>query len=186
MKTLLTIALFLLTLRTTQAQTLAGLPVDSTTKKITYIGVVPVANATKEELYARAQEWVAKSFKDLTPVSNQVANLIVVKPQIRSSWGITTKIEDVVGFALTITVKDGRYRYELTNVVCEVPATAINGRINPAQTVSYEDIFTNRAGYDKRGQPQPFLLDRMTSVNSSLRQVIFSLQQAEKSTTKDW
>ncbi|RZK33076.1 MAG: DUF4468 domain-containing protein, partial [Hymenobacter sp.] len=44
------------------------LPFDPATHQITYQGVVEVAGATKEQLYTRAYEWLAKAYRSANDV----------------------------------------------------------------------------------------------------------------------
>lgn len=94
------------------------LPIDSATNMITYQEVVKVEGATKDELYVRAREWFARSFKSSKSViqmEDKEAGKIIGKG---SSSGLYTVLMSTVpyklDFTVSITVKEGRYRYEIS------------------------------------------------------------------------
>ncbi|RZK14723.1 MAG: DUF4468 domain-containing protein [Hymenobacter sp.] len=102
------------------------LPLDPQTQLISYQGVVEVPGVRKADLYARAATWVAKSYaatdNDVQKHDPEAGELLVkgVRPAVthalyegvmRSSYG------GVVRHSLTIYVKDGRYKYILTDLV---------------------------------------------------------------------
>lgn len=98
----------------------AGLPVDPQTKLITYQGVVEVPGVNKIELYRRAYEWVAKTYRsanDVIQMQDKDAGQLVAKGLIR----VYSKSRDVgvVRHTLTIYVKDGRYKHIMTNLAHE-------------------------------------------------------------------
>ena len=101
------------------------LPIDPRTQLITYEGVVPVPGATQAELYARAAAWVASAYPEGSAVLSPApaAGELVVRgtrPALVYTpyEGVLRSIyAGVVRHTLTIYVKDGRYKYVLTNLV---------------------------------------------------------------------
>lgn len=99
----------------------ASLPIDAQTKRITYEGVVEVSGVNKIELYRRAYEWVAKAYRsanDVIQMQDKEAGQLVAKGSMRAtgrSLGMTMDA-GAVRHTLTIYVKDGRYKYVLTNL----------------------------------------------------------------------
>lgn len=99
------------------------LPIDSETQRITYQSVVQVPGASQADLYARAAAWAARTYNPpdqltLHPESGE----ITVKGQ-RIAMLHTTNAEvlrdsyaGVVRHTLAIYVKDGRYKYVLTDL----------------------------------------------------------------------
>lgn len=108
-------------------------PLDATTHRIAYEGVVQVPGATATELLARARAWMPKAY------DQQNATLVRDDPasgelQLQGSrlthvyrdyQGIPRQIyAGVVRHTLTIYVKDGRYKYVLTDLVHDAQHTA--------------------------------------------------------------
>jgi hypothetical protein len=96
------------------------LPFDATTHQIAYQGVVEVAGATKEQLYTRAYEWLAKAYRsanDVIQMQDKEAGRLVGKgtASVRAR-GLSA---GYVRHTLTIYLKDGRYKYVLTDFVHE-------------------------------------------------------------------
>lgn len=97
------------------------LPVDPITHLITYEAVTQVQGATTEVLYKRAFDWFNSYYKNPTEVirENDIENgKIVGKPRFRISnppdkEGTKTDA-GLVQYTITVGVKDGRFKYELT------------------------------------------------------------------------
>lgn len=101
----------------------APLPVDPETQLITYQGVVQVPGASQADLYARAAAWAARTYAppaQLTPKPE--AGEITVQGQqiatIRTTYADVPRgsYAGVVRHTLAIYVKDGRYKYVLSNL----------------------------------------------------------------------
>lgn len=112
--------LLLLSFVTVKAQqNTATLPVDPDTKLITYKEVVTVTG-TPTELFNRAIEWVNKQYKnptDATKVRNPATGLIEIIHRIeltRDDKGVS-RPAGIVDYAMKLEIKDGRYRYTITN-----------------------------------------------------------------------
>jgi len=101
------------------AQDAVLLPVDAESKLISYKEVVTVAG-TPTELFNRAIEWVNKQYKnpaDATKVRNPATGIIDIIHRIelvRDDKGIS-RPAGIVDYSLKIELKEGRYRYTITN-----------------------------------------------------------------------
>ncbi|RZK16923.1 MAG: DUF4468 domain-containing protein [Hymenobacter sp.] len=108
------------------------LPLDPQTQLITYQGVVEVPGVSQADLYARAAAWVASTYPPADNVleqQNPQAGQLLVKGRrpavthapyegvLRSSYA------GVVRHTLTIYVKDGRYKYVLTDLTHDALST---------------------------------------------------------------
>lgn len=103
-----------------QKETL-NLPIDSSTSKITYSEVVFVDSlANKQELFSRAREWFAKAYKSSTNViqmEDKESGKIVGKALLSvnlTSLGMQQN-GGYINYTITIYVKDGKYKYEITD-----------------------------------------------------------------------
>jgi hypothetical protein len=93
------------------------LPFDETTHQISYQGVVEVSGATKEQLYTRAYEWMARTYRSANAViqmQDKEAGRLMGKGNSRAV--IKGYSVGVVNHTLTIYLKDGRYKYVLTDL----------------------------------------------------------------------
>lgn len=98
-------------------------PVDSVTGKITYEGIVEVKGFAAGELYQRINAWFQSYYKNPTEVireNDSINNKMVGKPRFRLSNqpdknGVKTD-GGVTQYTITVAAKDGRYKYEITDV----------------------------------------------------------------------
>lgn len=95
------------------------LPIDSTTKMITYKEVV-TQQGSSAELYKRAMDWIVLNYKNTAEVvktSNEATGVIEGSSRIKihtpAKDGVTT-IAGIVNYNFVIEAKDGRYRYTFT------------------------------------------------------------------------
>jgi len=116
MKRLLTIIIIMFAIDAS-AQTW---PIDKETNKFTFTEVINVDSATKNDLYLRAREWFAKTYnnsKEVIQVDDKDAGKIYGRGAISvfvTQIGIPHD-NGLVYYDISINVKDGRYKYTLTN-----------------------------------------------------------------------
>ena len=98
-----------------------NVPIDEQTNLVTYKEVVQQANATPQELFDRAMQWVKNYYKNTAEViksSDRDKGVI----QLRSSVKIYVVKEDgsklfknIVYYNMKIECRPGRYRYTITD-----------------------------------------------------------------------
>lgn len=96
-------------------------PVNKETKRFEFTEVVTVDSASKLDLYLRAKEWLAQyynSSKDVIQVDEKEQGMIYG----RGAFQIYIQQLGAVNFGhvnydIKIDVKDGRYKYRITNFV---------------------------------------------------------------------
>lgn len=98
------------------------LPIDSETKQFTYQGIKEVANVSKSDLFSRAFEWVAQSYnsaQNVVQMQDKEAGKIIIK----ALHSVSSKGYDAgtVSYTLSIYIKDGRYKYVLTDFIHKAP-----------------------------------------------------------------
>lgn len=106
-----------------QVQQAPKLPVDEKTGLITYTKVTELTGSTTGSLYQRAIEWVNKYYKnpaDVLREKDSIGGLVVCKARFKiqnppDKKGLSTDA-GVVMYTLKIQFKDGRYRYELSEI----------------------------------------------------------------------
>lgn len=76
---------------------------------------------TKDELYSRARHWFAVTFKDANSVlksESKAEGELIAKPLIKYSQSFlsgSSGTGGVIEYTVSIYLKDGRYKYEITN-----------------------------------------------------------------------
>ncbi|GAA4440230.1 DUF4468 domain-containing protein [Ravibacter arvi] len=96
------------------------LPIDKSTKKITYSEVVYVADsADKYELFTRAKEWFSRAYKPSTSIiqmEDKEGGAIVGKALMQVYHkALGTHESGYINYTISIYFKDGRYRFEITD-----------------------------------------------------------------------
>lgn len=101
----------------------ARMPIDETSKLITYSKVNEVAGQSKDVLFDRALEWATGYYKNPTDVireKDKEGGKMVCKARYKISnppdkKGVSTDA-GLVQYTLNIQFKEGRYKYELTEI----------------------------------------------------------------------
>lgn len=111
------------------ASQLEILPIDSETNKIDFQGIVKIDSLSQKEIFKRASLWLY-SFADAKMIKYAGSDSTTGKLQgIGMFPGSTgkgiTKVDFVVSFNINITVKEGRYRYELTNFTAKTDMSPV-------------------------------------------------------------
>lgn len=98
-----------------------NLPIDTITKLITYTEVVSVdTSINKQELYSRAREWFAKAYnssQNVIQMDDKENGKIVGKAltQVYHKALGSNYPSGHINYTISIYLKDGRYKYEVTN-----------------------------------------------------------------------
>lgn len=121
MKTSL-LALFMLIFLAPYAQnSTPNLPIDGESRRIVYTEVVQVdTSTTKNELYSRALEWFAKSYKsskNVIQLEDKEGGKIVGKALMQVYHKALGKDYESghINYTISIYLKDGRYKYDIIN-----------------------------------------------------------------------
>jgi hypothetical protein len=98
-----------------------SLPIDSITQRITYTEIIKLDSTyTKDQLYSIIREWTSKSFKssqDVIQMDDKENGKLIIKalfPTYYKLLGMNAWQGDIY-FTFSIYIKDGRYKYEVTN-----------------------------------------------------------------------
>ncbi|WP_210516452.1 DUF4468 domain-containing protein [Hymenobacter terricola] len=94
------------------------LPIDPDTHLVTYTGVVEVPGTSQAQLYSRAYEWVVKSYKsapDVLQMQDKESGKIILKGNTHAL--IRGRDGGIVNHTFSIYLKDGKYKYDVTDFV---------------------------------------------------------------------
>jgi hypothetical protein len=160
------------------------LPLDPQTQRITYQGVVEVPGVSQADLYTRATAWLAQTY---APADAPADALVTGQPSagqlvVQGAWraaGRTTyqgvlrsSYAGVVRHTLTIYVKDGRYKYILTNLAHDAAGTP-----NLQSGGPLEQSKASLYGYVGLGSQKPWA-DLKQAATRDARHLADSLQAA--------
>jgi len=154
------------------------MPIDSVTNKPTYTEVVGVDGVPASELYSRAKLWIANTYKSAEAVidmddkdtSTIIARGTFAIKYLTGSWDIRHSI--------TISAKDGRYKYTINRIGVVQEATFIKGiGAVPA--------------YDEDIDAMPKQMEKVYErINAGVQEIIASLRAAmiapTPGTASDW
>ena len=115
-KYILTIGLFFGLVQATLAQKKDQIiPRDSITEKYAYQGVVGVEGASLADLTARLEKWEKQRYN---PVERKYASVVVDGDThtLHDREALPGKARKFIEYDLTIDLRDGRYRYNLTHL----------------------------------------------------------------------
>jgi len=153
------------------------LPLDPGTKLVTYEGVVEVPGASKDQLYDRALEWMAKTYQsanDVVQIKDKEQGKLLAK------GGILLFNDKVpAGYVVhtqTIYVKDGRYKYLLTGFKHQYLSNAVgrDASMGPLEQTEPPKGFRKKAW-----------TDMLASTNEKVKVMIAELQQAMQAQGRD-
>lgn len=139
--------------------------------QVFYEGVVPVDSASSRSLFDNAKLWIGRTFVNSKAViDSETANsLIVLKGRIDIS---DTRDAGAYVFRLILQFKDGRYKYELTDIGIDIYVPSLNFR----KTSPVEDtpLF-------KDCKEAPLIL-----FDTKIKELISSLESGIKDVQDDW
>lgn len=166
-----------------------GMPRDSTTHKVSFVGVGQVPGATQADLYSAAREWFStyyKSGKAVLDMDDSRAGKLI-------GSGYTTFVQKgTLGMGLMqlwatmkVYVKDGRYRYEVTDFAMAPVA-------NPGFKTTLEEPLDSKRTLmsDRDGRPKPILQQVIELSKAEAESAAASLNKAMAAAKpgkgKDW
>lgn len=173
------------------------LPVDSTTGKITFQGVVQVPGVSQAELYSRAREWFALNFasgKAVLDMDDRADGKLIGTGYSTFYYAyILTPYTYQLWRTFKVYVRDGRFRYEITDLQEAGPEQlqVSNPQLThkkPIEKMLGEAAKKSSYLWDKHGQPKGLTRAELDAVNSAAKQDVASLTQAMNSQgkKKDW
>jgi len=155
----------------------APLPIDVATKLINFTKVVQAPGVTKDELYARGKAWfatISKSARDVIQTDDKNAGILVGKGSqtvfVPTMLGMSVATKLL--FTAKLAVKDGRYKYELTDYMFEAPSS--QQVPNPPPLTA--ELVTSHS-YKKDGTPSDTAKDCARVVSQQARSTEMELEQ---------
>jgi hypothetical protein len=153
------------------------LPMDSTTHRVTYTGVVQVPGATKAELYSRAREWFADNFnssKAVLEMDDREAGKLIgnATAEFDFAGSIGKPLPTAMWRKIKVELKDGKYRYTVTDFAFGGGVT--QGDSNPVERWFKPSGFT----FNKDGTPKKMVASVVSGVETTATSEVSSLRAA--------
>jgi len=166
-----------------QPQNLYNFPVDSTTGKIYFSGVVEKPGISKDLIYTRTKIWIAQTFNSAKAVINmddKESGIIKVKGNYSEDTLLNKRVyTKTTQFNLFIYFKDGRYKYDVTDIMTD-PGIAGVGFVADEPFLSIDKNDKNYIKYSHQWQQAADnLKTHMVSLAMSLDKAISTKSAAE-------
>lgn len=151
--------------------------------KVSYSDVIVVDNINRDELLRRAKKWIVDSYKsanDVIQYEDIGEGEIIGKGHFETTWQATFMHTYKVNVLHTVKIqaKDGRYRYEITNlkVKFHIPAD----RLGPGT-----DVEEPVEEFNKKREKN--VVKFASNIDSGVKSIIESLNSSIKKPSKnDW
>ena len=160
-----------------EAQVIDELPtVDG---QIIFSEVVPVENASKDELYARSKIFFIdqfKSAKDVIQMDDKAEGIVVGRGwnDIYLSFGITENMKMQMWYKIRIQAKDGRYKYD----IFDIQFTSYASQYQASSTAPAEGIFEKTTYYKKNGNAREINYSYKQEMLKSIESLKGSIKKA--------
>jgi hypothetical protein len=160
-----------------EAEVALTLPVDPDSHLVAYTGVVDTPGATQVQLYSRAYEWVAKNYNSAQKViqmQDKDAGKLIVKG--RTTAYFKGHEFGWITHTLSIYVKDGKYKYDITDFKHDSDAFSYG---------NFEQVEPTYIPGAAKGTAKKTWDEMKRSTNTEMKATIASLQAAMTAKTKD-
>lgn len=144
-----------------RGQTLSTLSLAQAPHRFAYTAVVPVAGVSRADLALRARAWARQvTPASLVPVVTSDADTETIRTTgvcpFAVDWAGNTLLMRSLRYNATISVREGRYKYEVTgfvflepslgrNPVSETPVESYyNGNVKPYREPAFRDLLNMR------------------------------------------
>ncbi|OYU97328.1 MAG: hypothetical protein CFE21_03275 [Bacteroidetes bacterium B1(2017)] len=153
------------------------LSIDSATNLITYYGVVEQEESGSDSLYLRAKNWAVKNLnKDLKIESDKRNQKITYVGSIPAYAYLNKYSKRSIGrfeFKITFLIKEGRYKYTITNLVHETLPNAEGGKNSRNYFEYYYTSTTKVREYDSILRNADLDIQKLIeSIKASMREPI--------------
>ncbi|MFD2721785.1 hypothetical protein ACFST9_23920 [Hymenobacter monticola] len=161
---LLPVALLCCLTGTAMGQAPASFPLDKVTRRISYAAVVPAVGVSQADLQARARAWasgLAPAGKPPVETSEQDTEVLTAygAQPFAYTYDMTQTIgghprhhavKQVLHYTVKLSLREGRYRYELTDFIIEYPKAKPSASRLPAEV----DLISARPITEDGGREQ--------------------------------
>ncbi len=161
-----------------------NLPFDKQTGKITFSEVIHVGDSstTRDELYSRAREWFARAFKssqNVLMMDDKESGKLIGKGNLSIVPGLYLT-DSRVDFTLSLYLKNGRYKYEITDFNhVSYKAGFSGGALEDEKPDCGSFSMTNKGWLDVKAQTK-------SQVETLIVDLKLKMSKTESGTGNDW
>jgi hypothetical protein len=155
-----------------------NLPTDPETKKITYQETVNMDSLTKAQLYERCKNWMTNYYKSTKFDMDDKINKIATSGYflVTLTYDFKYKSENNVSYSITFNLKEGKYRYTITDFrfykVSAGPKTII-----PAETAYAKMTTVNK---------KEFVTQVTAEINKLIEDMKIAIKTGKMKDQDDW
>jgi hypothetical protein len=146
--------------------------IDSITNLITYSGVVEQEESGSDSLYIRAKKWAAKQFgKEVKYEVDQKNQKLVIKASLPAyAYGnkYTKRSIGKYDFKVTLWIKEGRYKYQINNLVHE----SIKSKTGNTMRNYFEYYYTTQTNIRQVDQTLRFADKDITAMIENMKKLL--------------
>jgi hypothetical protein len=160
-----------------------------------YTDVVKVDSVSQDELYNRAKVWFTTTFisaNDVIQLDNKQEGQIVGKPNMNytpSVFEANVRIKGIIKYSISIWLKEGRYKYEITDFIHVPTGVSSYGNIDFGLISTDEEFPRINKGMFKKWSNNVWK-DIKKQIDSNINPLIENLKEGmlKKTETKnsDW
>ena len=175
MKKIISLLALLISSLSMSAQTL---PTDPQTKKITYQETVNMDSLTKAQLYERCKNWMTNYYKSMKFDYDDKINKITMSGYfiVTLTYDFKYKSEYNVSYNIAFNLKEGKYRYTITDFAVYKVATGPK-TIQPAETAYAKMTTANK---------KEFVTQVTAEVNKLIEDMKIAIKSGKMKDQDDW
>lgn len=163
-------------------------PIDETTKRAVFTEVVQLNSVGTESIYNRAKLFVANNYnsaKSVTDLSDHKLHSIVIKAYIKTHFKSWAGVYPAGGFNYTLKIycKDGRYKYEITDLI----HTGIYDTVNKSSGGPIENNKPNGGTFNTTKKQWDYMRkDCVSNIEELITTLKKSMSNPSEIENKDW
>ncbi|OJW84160.1 MAG: hypothetical protein BGO69_11860 [Bacteroidetes bacterium 46-16] len=176
------------------------LPLDPATHKVSYADIGEAAGATKKALFEKAKKWILTKNTATNPYSVTFENEADGSVAGKGSFMLPgDRRKYIVQFAINLAVKDGKYKYSLTDFIVQYKTEAGSSgggygywghsSYHEAETLEYslETFYPSRLDSRKPSIKWYEEINKKSfgEIDKTMQSIVGSLKEA-MSANKDW
>jgi hypothetical protein len=176
MKKILYLLVIILFSNTLNAQTL---PTDPVSKKVIFQELIPIDSASKDDLYERAVTWLTDHYKtNKFDINDKVKGQIGTEGYfiVSMTYDFKYKSEHNVSYNVLINVKDGKYKYSVTDFF------VYNVKTGPKSIQAVEAAYPKMTTVNKK----EFVAQLTSEVNLIIEDMKNTMKSGKVKDKNDW
>jgi len=154
------------------------LPTDPETKKITYQETVNMDSLSKAQLYERCKNWMTNYYKSTKFDLDDKVNKITTSGYfiVTLTYDFKYKSEYNVSYTIAFNLKEGKYRYTITDFAVYKVATGLK-TIQPAETAYAKMTTANK---------KEFVMQVTAEINKLIADMKVAIKSGKMKDQDDW